>query len=355
MLGLMGLFGILMAGFAADALMSSAKSTPDGEEPDPSADPGDTSESAAGHHDILTWLGVDADAASNPGPDDPDFVPHSDDLPPEQVPDLAVVGGGGSDILSAGSGNDTLIGNDGDDQLAARGGDDFIQGGNGADSAYGGAGDDTVQGGVGNDLLVGEDGRDKLVGGAGDDSLLGQNGDDSLFGGAGSDTLIGGAGNDGLVAGDGEDWLAGGLGDDSLIGDAGSDTLDGGAGNDVIDGREAATAFPEMDFLNGGDGDDTLILGAGDYATGGDGADWFELPDLAIGDPIANIADFDAQHDSLIVVFDPTMHPDPQLTLESPDNSKDVMIVLDGVPLAMVQGGAGMTLADVMLTPAEAA
>ena len=110
-----------------------------------------------------------------------------------------------------------------------------------------------------------------------------------------------------------------------------------------------------MDYLNGGSGDDTLTLGAGDYATGGDGADWFELSDLAPGDAIANIADYNADEDTLMVVFDPALHPDPQLSLETSENAKDVLVILDGVPLAMVQGGAGMIVENVLLTPAQAA
>ncbi len=355
MLGLFGLFGVLLAGLAADTMMSSTKGAADEDDPNATDAPADTADSSGPHGDILNWLGTEPDPVPIANPDDPDFVPQSDDLPEPLDPNITVTGESGADILSGGDGDDTLAGSGGDDQLTARGGDDFIQAGAGADTVYSGAGDDTLQGGAGNDLLVGGDGRDTLVGGAGDDSLLGQTGNDRLYGGAGDDTLMGGLGNDTLVAGDGNDWLAGGLGDDHLIGDAGSDTLDGGAGNDLLAGREAVNAFPETDFLNGGDGDDTLTLGAGDYATGGDGADRFELPDLGVGDTIANIADYNAQQDSLVVVYDPSMHPDPHLSLETPDDSHDVVVVLDGVPLALVQGAAGMTLADVLLTPAEAA
>ena len=49
------------------------------------------------------------------------------------------------------------------------------------------------------------------------------------------------------------------------------------------------------------------------------------------------------------------MHPDPQLSLETAEDSSNVVVLLDGVPLALVQGAAGMTLADVLLTPAQAA
>lgn len=360
MLGLFGLFGALLAGVAADMMIGNlmGKSGDDGHDapPDTASAPGDDAPDA----DILDWLGGDAnDAQPDPlaslGPDDPDYVPVSDDLDQDDDPNLVVGGGDAPDIISGNGGDDTLMGGSGDDQLTGRQGDDFLQGGAGDDIGHGGAGADTLHGGAGDDLLAGEDGNDRLVGAAGADTLLGHEGADSLYGGTGADTLIGGGGDDSLVGGDGDDWLAGGLGADNLVGDAGSDTLDGGAGNDMLDGRESVNAFPEMDFLNGGDSDDTLLLGAGDYATGGDGADWFELSDLSPGDQIANIADYDAHEDSLVVVFDPMMHPDPQLSLETPADSHDVVVLLDGVPLALVQGGAGMTLDDVLLTPAQAA
>ena len=357
MLGIFGLIGALLAGLVADSMIGGLMGKADDHAEDTPPDSADNPDVADDNANLLNWLDADAapEAAATNGPDDPDYVPGSSDETQPADPDLTLTGGRSDDILTGLGGDDTVVGGDGIDQLTGRGGDDVLQGGDGADVAHGGDGADTLQGGNGDDLLSGEDGDDKLVGGAGADTLLGHEGDDSLYGGAGADTLLGGGGADSLVGGDADDWLAGGLGDDGLIGDAGSDTLDGGAGNDVIDGRESVNAFPEMDFLNGGDGDDTLHLGAGDYATGGTGADTFAVTDMVEGDPIAHISDYNAQEDSLVVVFDPMMHPDPQLSLETPENTQDVVVLLDGVPLAMVQGGAGLTLDDVLLTPAQAA
>lgn len=364
MLGLFGIVGALLAGLVADSMIGglSGKSDDptDDAPPDDRAGTQSTTGAPENGTELLDWSGPDADPdATVPNgsadPDDPDFVPQSSDLLSPADPDRALQGGDLNDILSGLGGNDTLAGGNGDDQLSGRDGNDFIQGGAGNDTAQGGNGDDALQGESGDDLLAGELGDDTLVGGAGSDTLLGSEGDDSLFGGAGADTLIGGGGDDQLVGGDSGDWLAGGSGDDQLTGDAGQDELDGGAGNDLLDGREVFTAFPEVDFLNGGDGDDLLKVGAGDYATGGSGADLFELSDLTAGDAVANISDYDANEDRLVVVFDPTMHPDPQLSLETPKDTDDVLVLLDGVPLAMVQGGAGMTLDDLVLTPAQAA
>ena len=357
MLAMFGLFGALLAGLVADSMFGGLMGKADDQGEDTPHDATGTPDMADDNSNLLNWPDADAspEATAAMGPDDPEHVPRSSDATLPADPDLTLTGGGSDDILTGLGGDDTGVGGDGDDQLTGRGGDDVLQGGDGADVAHGGDGADALHGGRGDDLLSGEDGDDKLVGGAGADTLLGHEGSDSLYGGAGADTLMGGGGRDRVVGGDADDWLAGGLGDDGLIGDAGSDTLDGGAGNDVLDGRESVNAFPEMDFLNGGDGDDTLRLGAGDYATGGDGADWFELSDLTPGDAIANIADYNADEDALVVVFDPVLHPDPQLSLVTPENTDDVMVLLDGVPLAMVAGGAGMTVADLLLTPAQAA
>lgn len=362
MLGMFGLLGALLAGLVADSMIGNMMGKTEGEGDDLPQDDTDPEDHDTAHADLLDLLepGQDTDdlhheGRINLGPDDPDYAPQSDDLEQSNDQGFAASGDDANDIIAGLRGEDTLVGGPGNDQLMGRDGNDMLQGGDGADVALGGFGADTLQGGKGDDLLSADDGDDKLVGGGGADTLLGQEGQDSLFGGAGSDTLIGGGGDDSLVGGDADDWLAGGAGDDQLTGDGGIDTLDGGDGNDALNGREAIGAFPEMDFLNGGNGNDSILLGAGDYATGGDGADWFELSDLTPGDAIANIADYNADEDALVVVFDPMMHPDPQLSLETQHNTVDVIVLLDGVPLAMVQGGAGMTIDDVLLTPAQAA
>lgn len=361
MLGMFGLLGAVLAGLAIDGLFGSLVGKSDGDDEETNPDAAGNSADAGFDGNLLDWLGLGTigddgpDTSAGTGPDDPDYVPLSHDGQNAADLDVVLQGSGQDDMLTGRGGDDSLMGGGHDDQLVGRSGNDFLQGGDGSDVAYGGTGEDTLQGGAGEDMLSGDDGDDRLVGGSGADTLLGHEGADSLYGGAGVDTLIGGGGDDSLVGGDANDWLAGGLDNDSLIGDGGRDEMDGGAGNDVLDGREAQNAFPEMDFLNGGGGDDTLIVGAGDHATGGEGADLFELSDMAPNGEIAHISDYKAGEDSLVVVFDPLMHPDPHLSLETAEDTQDVVVVLDGVPLAIVQGGAGLTLDDVLLTPAQAA
>jgi Ca2+-binding RTX toxin-like protein len=189
---------------------------------------------------------------------------------------VAVLPGGGDDLLTGGDGDDQLFGGEGRDsldgakgadQLSGEAGDDVVFGGAGADAVNGGAGNDTLGGGLDNDTLHGgagadqvygddgaaasfyslgwvdpgdfffgfwEDGDDHLYGDGGDDLLAGAGGDDLLAGAGGDDVLEGGAGIDVLYGGAGHDGLSGGDGNDGLIGGDGTDTLAGGAGSDLL-------------------------------------------------------------------------------------------------------------------------
>ena len=265
---------------------------------------------------------------------------------------LTLAGGDGSDVLSGGAGDDTIRGGGGVDFLNGRGGNDVLDGGDGDDWMWGGDGDDVMSGGDGDDHMEGGDGDDTLIGGAGDDRLAGQEGNDSLVGGDGSDTLLGGGGSDTLDGGAGDDWLAGGYGSDELHGGPGHDTLDGGAGNDTIWAYDREYG-DDADYVNGGDGDDVLHIGAGDHATGGAGHDSFVIHDGIAdghpGDQMATIADFDRNEDDIAVVYDPAIHPDPVLSLGAADDPADATLLLDGHPLALVVGGAGMDLSTLRL------
>ncbi|MDZ4096868.1 MAG: calcium-binding protein [Paracoccaceae bacterium] len=360
MLGLLGLMGILIGGVAADALMSSGEAPDDsGSDDDANAESAQAQgEGAPG--DMMDWAGVE------PGPAEEGIVepvdqndnsysvaaPYSDDVPNLIDPGQVLAGGQNADTLTGDGGDDTIVGNAGDDQLGGRSGDDRIEGGAGRDYVNAGAGDDTVLGGMDDDTLHGEDGDDQLFGGDGDDALYGHNGADLLSGDAGDDSLLGGSGNDTLIGGAGDDWLHGGYDDDLLVGGEGSDTLDGDFGNDTLVGHAPGTADAEVDFLNGGAGDDLLVVGNGDYATGNEGADTFALGDWLTEGDFADIQDYDAVEDEIVVVYDPTTHPDPQLTLQEDDETDDVTLLLDGLPLAVVHGGAGLDIGSIRLTTA---
>ena len=130
-------------------------------------------------------------------------------------------GGGGADVIFAGTGNAALLGGSGDDTIVADRGIDKIDGGAGVDtvdyrnsqtgvnvnlatSVNGGdhASGDTF---AGVENASGSFFSDQLVGTAGANRLAGLDGDDKLFGDLGSDTLLGGFGADRLVGGQGAD------------------------------------------------------------------------------------------------------------------------------------------------------
>ena len=95
-----------------------------------------------------------------------------------------------------------------------------------------------------------------------------------------------------------------------------------------------------------------LELGAGDYGNGGEGSDIFALRDIGAGDAPPQITDFDPQADSLLVLYDATLHPDPMLSLTVDNGSGTVTLMLDGVPLAALTNGAVPDLSLVQLRAA---
>lgn len=331
-LTILGVLGVLAAGVIADATFSGRSSEED--DPDRQDDLPDV-EGDSPSTDLV------AAAMDN-------VTPQSNDLARAEEPDRQVVGTDAGEVLSGGAGNDLIHGGGGTDLIDGRDGGDRIEAGDGHDAVWAGEGDDTVQGGEGNDSLTGQAGNDVLFGGTGADSLMGDLGDDTLSGDEGNDTLLGGTGNDSLDGGAGSDWLAGGEGDDSLAGKDGSDILDGGNGNDWISGLDGAVDDFDEDFLNGGAGNDTMLLGAGDHATGDDGEDTFVLAEVGGGGVLAEIGDYDATQDQLVVMYDPSTHPDPQISVEPAADGTHSTILMDGTPVAVVRGSA-VDPADVQL------
>jgi Ca2+-binding RTX toxin-like protein len=335
-LTLLGLFGVLFAGVAADAVMTPSTKAGNDDEDSMSEDQVDTS-------------GTEKDLDDDP--DDTDGFVYSDDKPVPQPDDLTITGTDTAEVISGGLGNDQIAGQGGADLIDGRAGDDQIDAGTGNDVVWGGEGDDTLNGATGDDTIEGQAGDDLILGEAGDDSLSGHSGNDSLDGGTGADSLLGGEGADTLSGGVGNDWLAGGYGDDRMSGGAGSDTLDGGAGNDWLSGLAGETGDLDADFLNGGAGNDTMVVGAGDHASGGEGDDDFILQDWLNEGGVAHISDYDADKDQLIVVYDPAAHPNPALTLEVSGDGQQTTILLDGSPVATIQGDM-VQLDDIRLSAA---
>ena len=337
MLTIMALFGVFAAGFAADAVFATPS---DDEDEDDAGLPVDASDNAD-IGDLLGPGGFDLNEGN----------PTSDDLPDPQDADKVLAGTEAGETLSGAGGDDRIDGFGGSDLIDGRDGDDSITAGAGNDSVSAGAGDDTVTGDAGNDTLAGMAGDDALSGGLGNDSLAGGEGRDTLDGGDGNDTLLGGEGDDSQTGGAGDDWLAGGYGNDTLAGDKGSDIVDGGAGDDWLSGLAGEIDDFDTDFLNAGDGNDTLILGAGDYATGGAGADRFEVIEPPQFGGVAEISDYDETVDQLVVHYDAETHPDPVLDLETSADGTHSTILLDGAVIAIVKGGP-VLLEDIRLVAA---
>jgi Ca2+-binding RTX toxin-like protein len=332
MLGLFGLLGLLMVGMVGGSIaLAPDRAERDNEEesedegaetsddPEPSGQLWDAGLTDMGAGGVASARSGEISSASSSDGDDTDLLPY-----PGLPTGVLMTGGPGNDGLEGTPGHDTLTGENGEDQLNGAGGHDLLQGG---------AGNDTLTGGYGHDTLQGDGGADWLAG---------QEGDDQLEGGAGDDTLLGGNGHDTLSGGEGDDWLAGGMGDDLLVAGAGHDTLDGDAGNDTLVGAYFGDAATWGNYLNGGEGEDVLRIGSGDIATGGNGADRFELAaDMPGG--IATIMDYNAGLDELVVVYD-AAGPTPVVTLAPGSLPDEVVVLLDGQPLASVMsGGASLT------------
>ncbi|KIN74752.1 calcium-binding protein [Sulfitobacter guttiformis] len=256
--------------------------------------------------------------------------------------------------------DDLFDGTDGNDRASGQDGADTLSGGDGNDELRGDDDDDLLGGDSGNDTLHGDDGRDLIYGGDQDDVLIGHNDDDTLFGDRGNDALQGSAGSDMLDGGSGDDTLSGGLDNDTLIGGAGADVLFGGWGNDVLSGvtrNGAGGDDDEGDFLNGGGGDDTIIAGSADIVTAGEGADEIVLGDWLAHGEAAQIMDYVADDDSLLLVWDDSEAgaAEPELTLQiDPDRFDQTLILIDGTVIAAVNG-TDILPGDIALVPLSSA
>jgi Ca2+-binding RTX toxin-like protein len=223
---------------------------------------------------------------------------------------------GGNDILSSSEGNDVIIGGAGSDQVTALFGGSILLGDAGvvvfADGSTdewdvftttpGAGGNDTLIGGPETNILIGGFGMDTILGGDGDDVILGDGGRvdralvagalvtqrartigdgegdvDTITGGDGRDVILGGAAGDVITASLGGDIILGDAGEADLLGDVfttsatvgGNDRITGGAGAGAAN-RSIIIGGAGADILAGGDGDNVL-LGDGGYVTRADG------------------------------------------------------------------------------------
>ncbi|MEP3676422.1 calcium-binding protein [Sulfitobacter sp.] len=287
---------------------------------------------------------------------DPEYDPRGGDdsalLPPLTTTEVEQISG--TDDA------DVLTGTDGHDEIRGLDGADSLEGGEGDDRLVGDEGDDTLTGNAGDDTLHGLDGADLLFGDDGDDNFFGHNADDRLFGEAGDDALQGSAGEDWLEGGEGDDTLQGGLDNDTLIGGNGADVLFGGWGNDVLSGlspEQGGSDADDGDFLNGGGGDDTIFTGSSDIVTAGEGADQIVLGDWITPGNTAEIVDFTATDDNIVLIWDDSDldTEEPFVTLATdPESPEQTLILMDGTVIASVNG-TDIQADDIALVPLSTA
>ncbi|MEO0891585.1 MAG: calcium-binding protein [Pseudomonadota bacterium] len=252
-----------------------------------------------------------------------------------------------SNQIDGEDGNEFLLGYGGDDEINGNGGMDQIEGGDGDDTLSGGAENDDLHGDFGDDHLMGDDGDDTLSGHFGDDLLEGGDGDDSMIGGQGDDTLDGGAGDDALHGYHGDDVLRGGEGQDSLFGSLGDDVLHGLSETGEDDGV--------VDYLNGGEGDDLITAGANDIVTAGEGADTIQFGEWNTDAGPAEVLDFEAEQDSLVVLYEPGTE-EPEIDVEQDaENSELYRVMADGQLIAQVHSAAPITPSNISLIAQSAA
>lgn len=270
--------------------------------------------------------------------------PAEDPLPDDTVVDAIldqVTGdltgmGGINEMLDARTDMDDAFGTGGEDALTGSFNNEMLTGGDGQDALFGDDGNDTLIAGAGND---------ELHGGTGHDDLQGESGVDFLDGGEGNDTLDGGGDRDLLFGGEGDDVLYGGAANDFLQGGLGADILNGGSGDDTLDGvyGDGTTDKDGGDTLWGGSGNDHIILGQGDIAHGGAGADTFTSGSyIETAEVAGHVADFNPSEDRIEVIFDPYESPDPTLEVLDFADGSGADIILNGEVILSVAGAQGL-------------
>ena len=182
-----------------------------------------------------------------------------------------------------------------------------------------------------------DDDRDLVFGFEGDDDIELGDGNDA-YGGLLERDL---AGNDNVFGEAGNDFLFDAVGTDRLYGDEGNDTIT------AVDLSEVN----EPDVLDGGDNNDLLRGDNGDTMTGGTGSDDFEVfVPMGTVDPVI-ITDFSLGDEEFVNVYVETDTPqfDEDYSVTINDDGTDSTILVDGQPVAVLQGITGVeALSDVV-------
>ena len=105
------------------------------------------------------------------------------------------------------------------------------------------------------------------------------------------------------------------------------------------------------DFLNGGSGDDVIIAGQDDNVTAGDGADTIIGGAWITEGHAANITDFNAEDDNILLVYDDD-DPEPAIALQpDQDETGTTQVLMNGVMVASIGNGALISIEDIAVMP----
>lgn len=234
-----------------------------------------------------------------------------------------------------------------------------------------------IDGGAGNDSMLGSEYGDTLTGGLGDDYISGGEGDDLIDLGAGNDAsgvdersvsidddILAFPYDAGLYANDvlyeaGNDTILGGAGNDAISDNYGANLIDGGAGNDFIIATD--DLYNEADTVIGGAGDDILLVDEGDLVTTSAGFDTVTV-DLwdgaSTGYDVVTVTDFNPDEDVIELEGSSSLLRTPApsgpddvvenpITVADTEDGTGAVIYVSGVPVVLVVGGQGMTVANV--------
>ena len=268
----------------------------------------------------------------------------------DEAEGLDVDGTDGADNIEGSQRGDMLRGNEGDDLLQGLAGNDTVLGHEGNDILQGQDGDDMLCAGEGDDIITGNRGFDFIEGQEGDDFISGDYNGDIARGDEGEDTVIGGRGGDRVAGGQGSDVLFGGIVNQLPLDTEEMEALrDGASLSDILAGEDGTINIRDdrfSDALFGGAGADQLFVGSMDNATGGTGADTFNvLQDQQDNGP-AMINDFAAAEDNVTII----VNGDTDIDVNVEADGEDALVMSDGQVLARVTGAAdSLTAADITI------
>ncbi|MEO0752582.1 MAG: calcium-binding protein, partial [Pseudomonadota bacterium] len=129
-------------------------------------------------------------------------------------------------------------------------------------------------------------------------------------------------------------------------------------GDDILHGGLTGTGEDDgaVDYLNGGEGDDLITAGAGDIVTAGEGADQIQFGEWNTETGPAEVLDFEAERDSLVVLYENDGTAAPEIDVEQDaEDSELYRVMADGELIAQVYSATPVTAQSISLVAQSAA